>query len=60
MGGVVMLVVGRVCMPYVVRSVEKRNGTKDAEELKKRLRVQVSNNYVLGRWCEYNALCRWH
>ena len=42
MGGVVMLVVGRVCMPYVVRSVEKRNGTKDAEELKKRLRVQVS------------------
>lgn len=37
-----MLVVGRVCMPYVVRSVEKRNGTKGAEELKKRLRVQVS------------------
>ncbi|KAF8345663.1 Phosphatidylinositolglycan class N-domain-containing protein [Amanita rubescens] len=42
MGGVVMLVVGRVCMPYVVRSVEKRNGTKDAEELKKRLRVQMA------------------
>lgn len=36
-----MLVVGRVCMPYVVRSVEKRNGTKDADDLRKRLRVQV-------------------
>jgi len=29
-------------MPYVVRSVEKRNGTKDAKELKKRLRVQMA------------------
>ena len=27
LGGLVMLVVGRVCMPYVVRSVEKRNGS---------------------------------
>lgn len=36
-----MLVVGRVCMPYVVRSVEKRNGTKVADDLRKRLTVQV-------------------
>ena len=37
-----MLVVGRVCMPYVVRSVEKRSGQAGAEMLKTRLWIQVS------------------
>ena len=41
LGSLVMSVVGRACMPYVVRSVEKRNGTKDADVLRTRLSLQV-------------------
>ncbi|PFH47133.1 hypothetical protein AMATHDRAFT_152882 [Amanita thiersii Skay4041] len=42
LGGVVMLVIARVCMPYVMRSVEKRSGTIGAEALKIRLYVQMA------------------
>ncbi|KAF8628734.1 hypothetical protein AX15_003748 [Amanita polypyramis BW_CC] len=42
LGGIVMLIVGWVCMPYVVRSVEKRSGSKGAEALRIRLGVQMA------------------
>ena len=58
LGGFFMLVVGRACMPYVIRSVEKRNGTKDADDLKKRLTAQVIGPILAFTqsliWC-----CRW-
>ncbi|KAM6496316.1 Phosphatidylinositolglycan class N (PIG-N) domain containing protein [Amanita muscaria] len=41
-GGTVMLLIGRACMPYVVRSVEKRSGQRGADALKMRLRIQIA------------------
>ncbi|KAF8626715.1 hypothetical protein AX17_006482 [Amanita inopinata Kibby_2008] len=42
LGGIVILAVGWVCMPYVVRSVEKRSGSRGAEALKVSLWTQMA------------------
>ncbi|KAK2465877.1 hypothetical protein APHAL10511_001518 [Amanita phalloides] len=42
LGGFVMVTISWVCIPYVVRSVEKRKGADGANALKMRWRVQIA------------------